>query len=57
MLEFLLLEIGLLLGTKEGYSEPGHIPLIALFSLLYYVNPSVLVMAEADPLLGTSPSG
>ncbi|KAH0676770.1 hypothetical protein KY285_024571 [Solanum tuberosum] len=43
--------------AKEGYSEPGHIPLIALFSLLYYVNPSVLVMAEADPLLGTSPSG
>ena len=57
MLELLLLEIGLLLGTKEGYSEPGHIPLIALFSLLYYVNPSVLVMAEADPLLGTAPSG
>ena len=53
----LLLEIGLLVDTKEGYFEPGHIPLIALFSLLYYVNPSVLVMAEADPLLGTSPSG
>lgn len=42
MLELLLLEIGQLWGTKERYSEPGHIPLIALFSLLYYVNPSWL---------------
>ena len=48
MLELLLLEKGLLLVTK---AEPGHTPLIALFSLLYYVVFSISLPSLGDTLL------